>query len=155
MRHALKALLTEISSNKQLKDCSYENTSTYSLMGTKCKGKVLKVYDGDTLWIALPIPENTVYKYKARLYGYNSPELKHQGSAIENAESKENIELAIQAKKRLQDLVCDGSILDVELLNYDKYGRILIKIFKDGNCVNDQMVKEGYGKPYFGGHKED
>jgi endonuclease YncB( thermonuclease family) len=135
--------------NDPFKDCSYENTPTYTLSGKRCRGKILKVYDGDTLWIALPFPENQIFKYKARLFGYDSPEMK---PSKDDSDRKEIINRAILAKKRLEELTHEG-VLDIELLEYDKYGRILIKIYKNGVCLNDQMVKEGFGKPYFGGRK--
>lgn len=145
MRSSLKKMLADLSSDRLLKNSTYENTPTYSLLGMRCKGKVLKVYDGDTVWLAIPVPDK-IYKYRARLYGYDSAEMK--------SSAEEEVQKAIQAKKKIQDLTCDGVLLDVELLEYDKYGRILVKLYRDGVCINDQMVQEGFGKPYFGGHKD-
>lgn len=146
----LGKFLDELRSDKQLKQTTYETTPTFSLNGKKCKGKILKIYDGDTLWIALPVLDQ-IYKYKARMYGYDSPEMKplvtlsNRDDIIANAE---------KAKKRLEELTLCLDLIDVELLDFDKYGRILIKIYNNGVCINDQMVQEGFGKPYFGGHKE-
>jgi endonuclease YncB( thermonuclease family) len=150
MKLAFKLWMAEFGLDKKLKNCNYENTPTYSLTGKRCKGKILKVYDGDTVWVALPIP-NDVYKYKARLFGYDSPEMR---PSKEDEKHDEIVQSAIGAKKRLQELICENELMDVELLEFDKYGRILIKLYgKDGHCINDQMVQEGFGKPYFGGKK--
>jgi endonuclease YncB( thermonuclease family) len=146
----LGKFLDELRSSKQLKQTTYETTPTFSLNGKKCKGKILKIYDGDTIWIALPVLDQ-IYKYKARLYGYDSPEIR----PLENLPNRnEVIANAEKAKKRLEELTACQDLVDVELLDFDKYGRILIKIYNNKVCVNDQMIREGFGKPYFGGKKE-
>ena len=79
------------------------------------------MYDGDTLWIALPLGKDAdVYRYRARLYGYDAPELKPH---LDLEGREHEVELAICAKKRLQELV-GGDLLDVECLDLDKYGRL-------------------------------
>ena len=41
------------------------------------------------------------------------------------------------------------------MLNFDKYGRILIDIYLENNeTVSDNLIKGGYAKKYTGGTKE-
>jgi len=44
-------------------------------------------------------------------------------------------------------------LVDAEFLEFDKYGRGLLKLTADGTDVSDAMVKDGYAVAYFGGTK--
>jgi endonuclease YncB( thermonuclease family) len=47
------------------------------------------------------------------------------------------------------------TLLEGEFFKNDKYGRPLVKLYRDQNCINDQMIQSGHGKPYDGGKKEE
>jgi len=137
----------------QLNKASMETTPTFSLLGLQCVGRVLQVYDGDTLWLAVAYPEHKVFKYRVRLYGYDAPEM-HPLRA--HADRDEEIEAAKRAKDHLQALLPESGLVDVEFFAYDKYGRPLVKLTVPGQSetINDQMVRNGFGYAYFGGKKE-
>lgn len=45
--------------------------------------------------------------------------------------------------------------MNISLLEFDKYGRVLIKIYDDDyNCINDLLVREGLAYKYDGGTKK-
>jgi endonuclease YncB( thermonuclease family) len=77
------------------------------------------------------------------MFGYDSAEMR----------SDQNVK-ATEAKQHLESLIQGQKLLDVEFFDYDKYGRPLVKLFVKDCCINDQMIKVGHGKPYYGQTKE-
>ena len=39
-------------------------------------------------------------------------------------------------------------------MKFDKYGRILVKVYKNNVDINQWMIDQGHGYPYYGGKKE-
>lgn len=142
----------------KLKYATYDNTPTWSLNNTYTQVKVIKVYDGDTIWIAMYI-KGKIYKLKVRLTGIDTPEMKPPKS--QKNRDKE-IKAAKESKKFLADLV-DQKVIWMKCGEWDKYGRLLGTIFiierkclicKNKINVNQLMIKNGYAKAYDGGTKE-
>jgi len=138
-----------------LKNATLNNTPLWSLKNQIHYVKVLKVYDGDTIWIAIRI-NFIIYKLKVRLFGIDTPEMKPPKNQINR---DEEITAAKQAKKFLTDLV-DQKVIKMKCGEWDKYGRLLGTLLINGNwiCsskinVNELMIKEGHAKAYFGGTK--
>ena len=67
-------------------------------------GKVVKVYDGDTITIAsyLPIPNSPLYRFSVRLNGIDTPEIK--------GKTREEKDLALVAKNALSEMILGVSI---------------------------------------------
>ena len=93
----------------------------------KVPALVVRVVDGDTIKID--------GGESVRLIGINSTE---RGE-----------ECYIEAKQKLTELV-DGKIvlLEKDVENRDKYGRLLRYVYLDGNFVNLQMVEAGFVYAY-------
>jgi endonuclease YncB( thermonuclease family) len=111
--------------------------------------KVVDVYDGDTITITI-LNNCAIQKYKLRMYGYDSPEMKPK-KTLENRD--EEIANAKKAKQFLIDLVYD-KICTVDLMGFDKYGRLLGTLFSNNMNINKYMVQNGHGYEYFGGTKK-
>lgn len=119
----------------------------FNLNGHRTFGKVVDVYDGDTCTIVLKW-EGKYRKFKCRCYGYDSPEMKPRLN-VENRE--EIISKAKLARDRFKQLTKD--IINIECLNFDKYGRLLVNLYKNDCYINNIMIKEGHGYVYTGGKK--
>lgn len=119
----------------------------FTLNGYSNYGKVVDVYDGDTCSIIMSW-EGKYRKFKCRCYGYDSPEMKPRLN-VENRE--EIINKAKAAKERFKELT--DEIVCVKCLEFDKYGRLLVNIYKNNTHINNTMVKEGHGYVYHGGTK--
>lgn len=124
-----------------------ESLPLFSLNGHRTHAKVVDVYDGDTCTIIFKW-EGKYRKFKCRCYGYDSPEMKPRLN-IENRE--EIINNAKLAKDRLIELT--KGIIKIECLDFDKYGRLLVKLYKNDSLINSIMVEEGHGYIYHGGTK--
>jgi endonuclease YncB( thermonuclease family) len=120
-------------------------------------GKVIKVYDGDTITIAakLPFALSPVYRFSVRLAGIDSPEMRG-GGAQETA-------LATISRDALHSLIF-GKVIELRNKGKEKYGRLLADLYttpdlQDRNNtnakqhVNQWMLDKHYAVPYDGGKK--
>jgi endonuclease YncB( thermonuclease family) len=110
-------------------------------------GKVVKVYDGDTITIAtkLPLENSPVYRFSVRLAGIDSPEIK----------AKTNIEkmLAQKSKQVLENIILD-KVVKLKNISFEKYGRILADVYVEDLFVNQWMIDNKHAVVYDGGKKE-
>jgi len=113
-------------------------------------GKVVRVYDGDTITIAARIVVDgteipKLFRFNVRLRGIDSPEIK-----TKNAHEKA---LAVQSRDKLAEFIMN-TIVTLENIDYDKYGRILADVIaKNGANVSDWMLAQKLAVKYDGGKK--
>jgi len=141
--------------NDKLMELLKEQTNDlplYSLKGSYCC-KVVDVYDGDTVTIIL-INRGQFEKYKLRMYGYDSPEMKPLKSITNREEIKNKAKIA----KDFLSILVLNKICEFKSMGNDKYGRLLgnlyIKINDNNICINELMIKTNHGYPYTGGTKK-
>ena len=110
-------------------------------------GKVIKVYDGDTITIASKLPnmDKPIYRFHVRLNGIDTPEIK--------GKTPEEKVLAFQAKEALNQLIF-GKIVTLKNINTEKYGRILADVYLDNVNISDWMIQHKYAVKYDGGTKQ-
>lgn len=130
----------------QLENATFENCKLFELNFTTAK--CIKVYDGDTIWIAFNHGEN-IYKTKARLSGIDTPELK---PPLNTPNRKKIIESALKSKNKLSELI-ENKIITVKCDGADKYGRLLITIFHKDININEYMIEKKLAVKYDGGTK--
>lgn len=113
-------------------------------------GKVIKVYDGDTITIATQLyngdvsPKQELCKFNVRILGIDTPELK-----TKNVGEKE---LGIIARNALSELLLN-KVVKLENVKYDKYGRILCNVFLDNVNISEWLVSNKLAVVYNGGTK--
>jgi micrococcal nuclease len=134
-----------VDTSDDFSNISYENTIPFVLPITR--GKVIKVYDGDTITIAakLPYPESPVYRVSVRLNGIDTPEIKGQ--------TQREKDLAKEIRDILQKKIMN-KIVELKNTSNEKYGRLLADVYLDDICINDWMIEQGYAVKYDGGTKE-
>jgi micrococcal nuclease len=104
---------------------------------------VVKVIDGDTIEAIIDLGFNILLRKKIRLSEINSAELRSNNLTEKT--------LALQAKEWLtKKLEGQNNILihTEKPDSTEKYGRILAKLYVNGECINDLMIKEGYASLY-------
>jgi endonuclease YncB( thermonuclease family) len=141
-------LYTEVISkqlDEYLNDVEYKDTTVF--IPPIVSGKVIKVYDGDTITIASKIPGTAlpVYRFRVRLSGIDSAEIK--------GETDSEKKLAIEARDALHNLIF-GKIIKLQNIGTEKYGRILADIYIDDLHVNKWMLDNNFAIPYDGGKKK-
>jgi len=156
MRNPLKVLFNSNSKkpssepykgeNIHLDDIKWEDTVEfiYPISG----GKVIKVYDGDTITIAskLPYDSSPIYRFSVRLNGIDTPEIKGQGISEDEKE----------AAKITRDFVSNlvlNKFVELKNVQNEKYGRILADVYIGDIHVNELLLKERYAVKYDGGTK--
>lgn len=109
-------------------------------------GKVIKVYDGDTITICskLPYNDSPIYRFNVRLNGIDSPEIK--------GKTEQEKILAKTSRDALSKLIL-GKYVTLKNTSTEKYGRILANIFLDNINVNQWMLDNNYAVYYDGGTK--
>ena len=119
----------------------------FSLNGRKCEGKVVSVYDGDTVKLVFPLTEqepDRLYKWNCRLINVDTPEIRTR-----NLREKE-------FGKAVRDLLREkilNKVITVHCQDFDKYGRLLVELFTEDKSVNEWLIENNYAKRYDGGTK--
>jgi endonuclease YncB( thermonuclease family) len=126
-------------------DIKWEDTVefTFPIRG----GRVIKVYDGDTITIAskLPFVESPLYRLSVRLNGIDTPEIKGKTEDEKSA--------AKQARDMLSNLILNKYVT-LQNIQTEKYGRILADVFIGEVHLNNLLVNERYAVKYDGGTKK-
>ena len=137
--------MSNTSAMEDFSNISYENTVPFVPPVTY--GKVIKVYDGDTITIAtkLPYPQSPVYRIAVRLNGIDTPEIK--GQTQKEKDLAKHIRDTLQAKLM-------NKVVQLKNTSSEKYGRLLADVYLDDVCINDWMIEQGFAVKYSGGTKE-
>jgi len=111
------------------------------------KGRVIKVYDGDSITVAARIPilkNDTIYKFSIRLNRIDTPELR-TSNIVEK-------EYAIKIRDILSEKIMN-KMVNIEVLKTDKYGRYLAEVSYKKTNINSWLLSNNYAVLYDGGTK--
>jgi len=101
-------------------------------LARKTQAKVVKVYDGDTCTVCIPIGDE-FKRLQVRMYGYDAPELKDK--------RLEHKQKAIQVRDALRQLIMN-QIVELEIMDIkDKYGRCIGIITHNNININQHIIK--------------
>jgi endonuclease YncB( thermonuclease family) len=128
-------------------DIKWEDTSEFifPIKG----GRVIKVYDADTITIATKLPLKSgspIYRFPIRLNGIDTPEMKGKGV------SEEEKNAAHEAQKFVSNLILNKYVTLKNIQN-EKYGRILADVYIGDIHLNNLLLKERYAVSYNGATK--
>ncbi len=136
------------------------STPSLSINGLKCYGRLIDVYDGDTVKVILPT-FNSYYKFTIRLNGIDTCEIKSKDKILQENGIKARdrvLELLTNNKKNTKKdiknlLESEVFLVWVECFENDKYGRILANIYKDENekkSISEILLEEKLAYTYEG-----
>lgn len=142
-------------SSSTLSNATLINTPKYSLetYGKRAPVRVLDVYDGDTIVVAMEVSDK-ISAFRVRLAHIDSPELK---PALHVPDRAAIIARAEAARDYLASLII-GRIVWIDILGFEKYGRLLADIYiteTGSTSVNQKMVADGFAVAYEGGTKQE
>ncbi len=93
--------------------------------------RVRRVIDGDTLVLS--------NGSRIRLIGVDTPEL--------NANSQDEVRLARAATEFTRQFVRDGEVrLEFDRERLDRYGRFLAFVYVGDRMLNEELIRQGYGR---------
>jgi endonuclease YncB( thermonuclease family) len=106
-------------------------------------GRVIKVYDGDSITIAakLPYKASPLYRFSIRLSGIDCPEIRSKDPF--------EAELAIYIRDLVRNLVYEKEV-ELRNLGKDKYGRVLADVLYLGRSVNEWLIDNSLAVRYSG-----
>jgi endonuclease YncB( thermonuclease family) len=114
-------------------------------------GKVVKVYDADTITVANRISldggntySTEIYRFNVRLNGIDTPEIKSTNPATKAR--------AVNARDALRYLILD-KVVQLSNVSTDKYGRLLADVYFETLHINQWLLDQKYATPYAGGTK--
>ena len=127
-----------------LESVSYNDTIPF-IPPVTC-GKVIKVYDGDTITIAakLPFEGCPLYRFSVRINGIDCPEMK-----TKNINEKACAKLA---KSKVHDAVFN-KIVELKNVTLEKYGRVLADVYIGDTSIGDMLCQCNLAVKYDGGTK--
>ena len=112
--------------DKELMNCKYKDAKKF-FPDVTC-GKVIKVYDGDTITIATRLSGvGPIYKFNIRMLGIDTPE--------KRTKDPEEGAAAITAGNKLREK-CLEKVVTFTDVEYDKYGRILAVPYLNGKSLS-------------------
>lgn len=155
--HVYKQIRERKNINVLLDNATKDNTPWLSFEGQELEAKVIDIYDGDTITIAIPF-ENRIYKQKCRLCNLDTAEIR-----TKNCEEKI---VGIKGKEFVKDLVL-GKRVYIKCGKDDKYGRLLVQVFlsapnrslmlgcrKYEKDLSSMIIEAGLGYEYDGRTKK-
>jgi hypothetical protein len=160
--------------NEDLKLADHQ-VKEFSLDGKNMWGKVVYVYDGDTVHIVFKI-DNELVKFNCRLSGIDSPEIAPKNISDVKVKKEEELSaikcrnylisrvILIPVEKETMNknevkAICAKSthLVWVKCKEFDKYGRLLVELYDDPNSIksfNEDMIEKKYAIGYDGGTKK-
>ena len=143
----IRASRSQVSKCNNLDTLTYTDTKPY--IPPLTKGKVIKVYDGDTITIATYIHNiKQPYRFSVRLANIDTPELR-----TTNPMEKQ---FATAIRDKLSIKIMDKTVV-LSNVSTEKYGRILatVTLENEKTSINDWMLEKKYAVEYTGGSKQD
>lgn len=133
------------SSNKSIDDIEYKDTTPF--IPPVSEGKVIKVYDGDTITIASKMPwkDSPYYRFSVRLNGIDCPEIR--------GKSENEKKCAKMAQKMLSGNILN-KIVTLKNVSLEKYGRILADVYLNDINITKCLVDSNLAVEYHGGTKQ-
>jgi endonuclease YncB( thermonuclease family) len=123
-------------------DSTYEDSENFVLPIRH--GKVVRVYDGDTVTITFLLHQK-LYRTQVRLLGIDAPEIRAK-SEVEKRKARE-------ARDALHGKLLNQVVELKNLSHEKKWGRLLAELWLDGENVNAWMLSHGHAVAYAGDKK--
>ena len=136
--------------NEDLQKINDDSLPLFTLDKRIFDAKIVRVYDGDTCFAVFKLDKQYV-KFKLRMEGYDSPEMKPSLQS----KNRENEKKSAQRSKEELEKHVFNKIVKLHCGKWDKYGRLLGTIYADNININKYMIDNGFGYAYDGGTKKE
>ena len=137
------------------------DTPTFTLNGLETQARVVDCYDSDTVTLVFPI-FGQYFKFSCRIYGIDGCEVKGGNKALAQRAKNRLLQLCgldlvldsmysrIAIRKLLDDTVI---LVDIKCREHDKYGRVLVDVWRNGVLLSNVLLEEKLVYKYEGGTK--
>lgn len=143
---------------ERLLACTLENTKRFTLDGIDTLARVLDVYDGDTVTLAILFKDEP-YVFSARLAGFDACEMRSKHPLLKAKARAARDRVAqlcgaadVGSREAIRrSLAAAGAIVACRCHEFDKYGRPLVTLSAaDGRTFGDVLLAEGLAYAYKG-----
>jgi micrococcal nuclease len=104
--------------------------------------RISRIVDGDTVGLNC----SGAGSIRGRLLGFDAPELFSPKCPSE-------LVAAAQAKWALRGKLWNAHDIRIVPHGHDRYDRLLVAVYVDGQDISDAMIAGGYARPYDGGRR--
>lgn len=148
----------------------------FTLQGQTFYGKVVYIYDGDTVHIVFKL-DNKLVKFNCRLLGIDTPEIAPKNITDEKLRNQQ-VTMAYNSRNYLINRVSSQKLTNermsknevknflskstkliwIKCYEFDKYGRLLVELFDEPTSTksfNQDMIDNKYAVGYDGGTKKE
>lgn len=172
--------MTPMTTMQRLMAASMETTLTMDLAGFQGPARVLDVYDGDTITVAIEYPPGYTFRHSLRVAGIDAPEMTGgQAMTVSQAVSAREALLALllpeaigqcpaqsnaqsntqskaSRRKETRALLAEHPVIvTASVRGAEKYGRLLASVrLGSGADLAAKMLAGGYAVRYDGGSKK-
>jgi endonuclease YncB( thermonuclease family) len=139
--------ITEEYQRKYLLDVEYDDVAFFHLNGYQTYAKIVSQYDGDTASLVFFL-NGKIVKFRCRLANIDCAE--------KRSTNPKEVEHAMRALHRVDQLSDPDRIVYAQFHKFDKYGRLLTTLRKnkeDEFSFNETLVGEGLAYTYNGGQR--
>ena len=154
--------------------CNKDDYSNYTYSNcpklfddVKIVGRVVDIYDGDTLTVILKMLDN-YYKFTVRLNGIDTCEIKNKNAILKNRAFQARNEVYYQItsnilsdekidRKHLRMILNENVyMVNLHIYNTDKYGRLLADVYANNSkkSLSDILLEKNMAYKYGGGTKD-
>ena len=135
--------------SKQIKLQNVDYKDTVAFVVPLTSGKVVKVYDGDTITVASYLKiqnKNKLYRFSVRISYIDCCELR--------TKKKKEKRLALEAKTFVENRLLN-QIVNLKNVKTEKYGRILADVYHKEENISSLLIQNHLAIPYTGSAKKD
>lgn len=132
------------------------------------RARLIETHDGDTMKVAIVL-RGKVVKVAVRLLGVNTPEVrtKNPEEKAAGVAARDFVAAwALPGRMQVGGRYTEGALkeayaathvmLDVDFQGADKFGnRVLGRVYRHGECLNDLLISSGHAVAYDGGKKAE
>ena len=137
----------------------YEDTVPFVLPFKE--GYIVKVYDGDTITLAVQLPRQDVwYRIPIRLDGIDCAERRpkkktKKGGARSSEDIAKEKEFAIYTRDKLSEKILGKQVVLKNTWTEPKYGRLMAQVYCDGININEWLLNSRMAVEYHGKTKQE
>lgn len=138
------------------------NTPAFTLNRLETDARVVDCYDSDTITLVFPV-FGEYFKFSCRIYGIDGCEIRGENKDLaQRAKNRllqlcgvEDLDLdSVYSRSVVRKILADNIYLvQIKCREHDKYGRVLVDVFKNGQLLSNVLLEEKLVYKYEGGTK--
>ena len=137
-------------------------TPAFTLNGLETDARVVDCYDSDTVTLVFPI-FGQYFKFSCRIYGIDGCEIRGENKNLAQRAKNRLLQLcgveglnldSVYPRTAVRKMLADNIYLvQIKFRENDKYGRVLVDVWRNGVLLSNVLLEEKLVYKYEGGTK--